>query len=97
MMGIILSFLMILGLAAPAPASAQSSYVDDPLAMYASNPFRWPGTTDKYCLADSGEILTGFCTFNDVDSCVKAARSLGRIKLGVSCKPNRYYQPSDKE
>lgn len=95
-MGIILSFLMILGLAAPAPASAQSSYVD-PLAMYASNPFRWAGTTDKYCLADSGEILTGFCTFNDVDSCVKAARNLGRIKLGVSCKPNRYYQPSDKE
>ena len=54
---------------------------------------------EKYCVTDSPPTRIGVCMFDDVDSCVKAARSLrqSRIMSGASCKPNRYYHPRETE
>ena len=97
-MRIITTFLVILGLVGP--ASAQwIGRVNDSLALYVNNPAR-SGTEKKYCVAGLpplGLPMGGLCEFDDVDSCVKAARNLRHTVPAALCEPNKLYRPSEKE
>jgi hypothetical protein len=82
-----LSLVVILGSATPASAQRPAH---DPFALTIPD-ISYIFLTGKYCVSGSARG----CTFDDVESCVKAARKL-RVERSIpdaSCKPNMLYQP----
>jgi hypothetical protein len=96
-----LAFLVIMGLAVPASAQ-RPAY--DPLAVYIYQvpPSQALATLGKYCVTDPTRtplegLPSGVCTFDDVDSCVRAARARdvlwSQMYRNAECRPNMHYRP----
>jgi len=95
-----LSTFVILWLVLAVPVSAQRP-AHDPFALYTAYLNTPTGSTHgKYCITHPTAVgLSGVCIFDDVDSCVKAARDVrwGVVVPNAKCRPNMHYQPTIKE